>query len=66
MTTIEVRPRNEIPEAFCWNAPSVYPSAEAWQVDYREVAGSLAGMAGFRGPRGERAGGRRPGAGEAR
>ena len=49
MTTIEVRPRGEMPEAFCWNAPSVYPSAEAWQADYREVAGSLAEMAGFRG-----------------
>ncbi len=40
---------SEIDPRYTWNAPSVFPSVEAWEAEFDAVAASLPGLAKFQG-----------------
>jgi len=40
---------SEIEPRYTWNAPSVFPSVEAWQTEFDAVAAALSGLAEFQG-----------------
>jgi oligoendopeptidase F len=41
--------RDEVPEAYTWNAPSVFPSEAAWAAAFEEVQARLATVRAFQG-----------------
>ncbi len=55
MPDFSVPHRSEIAVEYTWNAPSVYPSVEAWKAEYEDIAHALPGLAAFKGRLGESA-----------
>lgn len=49
MTQRTILKRHEVPEAYTWNAPSVFPSREAWENAFVQAQTSLPAFAAFRG-----------------
>ena len=44
-----IPPHSEIDPRYTWNAPSVFPSVEAWEAEFESVAGALAGLTQYTG-----------------
>jgi oligoendopeptidase F len=53
MTKTEVPLRNEIPEQYTWNAPSVFPSYAEWEAELASVVQSLDAIKSFQGHLGD-------------
>ncbi len=49
MSTQTIPPHSDIDPKYTWNAPSVFPSAEAWDAEYASVAQDLAGLKAYQG-----------------
>ncbi len=49
MTARELPPRSAIPAEFTWNAASVFPSVEAWDAAFKQVAADLVTLDTWRG-----------------
>ena len=48
-----VPPRSEVPPEHTWNAPSVFPSAEAWEAELKRVLEKLPALDQYRGHLGD-------------
>lgn len=42
MTELKVPPRNQIAPEYRWNAPSVFPSVQAWETEFKDIESGLA------------------------
>ncbi len=49
MTQNAVLPRREVPEMYTWNAPSVFPSREAWEAEFTAALASIPDFGAFQG-----------------
>src|SRR5579871_425614 len=48
-----LRPRNEVPVEYTWDAASIFPAEEAWEAEAQQVVDSLPSLQRFRGHLGE-------------
>lgn len=49
MTEATIPTRNELAPEHTWNAPSVFPSVEDWEVEFKKVSDSLSDLGKFQG-----------------
>ncbi|MBN1921569.1 MAG: oligoendopeptidase F [Anaerolineae bacterium] len=49
MTQNAVLSRHEVPEMYTWNAPSVFPSREAWESEFTSAMASIPAFSAFQG-----------------
>ncbi len=49
MTEVTVPTRNELAVAHTWNAPSVFPTVEDWEVEFKNISDSLSDLGKFQG-----------------
>jgi len=49
MTQNAVLSRREVPEMYTWNAPSVFPSREAWEAEFTAALASIPDFGAFQG-----------------
>jgi oligoendopeptidase F len=49
MPEVTLLSRSEVPAEYTWNAPSVFPSVEAWEAEFKSLAESLPDAARFQG-----------------
>ncbi|MCK4692796.1 MAG: hypothetical protein KAT23_04145, partial [Anaerolineales bacterium] len=49
MTEATVPTRNELAVAHTWNAPSVFPTVEDWEVEFKNISDSLSDLGKFQG-----------------
>ncbi|HLG73873.1 MAG TPA: hypothetical protein VK009_25925 [Chloroflexota bacterium] len=55
MPTATLPSRSEIPVEFTWDLESIYPSAQAWEDDFRGLEARLPELAGYEGQLGSSA-----------
>ena len=49
MTEVTVPTRNELAVEHTWNAPSVFPTVEDWEVEFKNISASLSDLGKFQG-----------------